>query len=262
MEQVNEPELNNLKKHKGSQCSKSGNDYEKQIYRVVNKCSLNGKPFNTQKEDELAGSSSKNDIVCNFIDEKDIGIEGKIYTTPDWMQCSIQFDTTKNSWIPSKKSKNPPECSVIFTELINSLDLYNGDIPPFIEKSITHEEWIKIKKETNKWDDKYINIPDDTITRLYKAKGCNYIQISDGYGLYHLGIDVCEFGVPLFNIEQRLRIRTKIHKTKNKNGFCSLSVTASCCPKNIKNLIPSKYSFDNKSMLPSILLWQDNKFNQ
>ena len=40
---------------------------------------FNNKPFNTQKEDELAGSSSKNDIECNFITENDIGIEAKKY---------------------------------------------------------------------------------------------------------------------------------------------------------------------------------------
>ena len=78
--------------------------------------------------------------------------------------------------------------------------MYDGEIPPFMEKSITHEEWTNIKKETNKWDDKYIDIPSYTISMLYKAKGCSYVQISDGYGLYHLGNDVCKFDVPLFKI--------------------------------------------------------------
>jgi hypothetical protein len=256
MEQVNEPELNNLKKHKGSQCSKSGNDYEKQIYRVVNKCSLNGKPFNTQTEDELAGSSSKNDIVCNFIDEKDIGIEAKKSNTPDWMQCSIKYNNETKKWEGSKKCKIPVESREIFNNLINEINLYDGDIPPFMKKTITHEEWVKIKKETNKWDDKYIDIPPDSISGLYQAKGCNYIQISDGYGLYNLGNDTCLLDVPLFHIEQQLRIRTKIHTRKNKKGFCKLSVTIACQPKNIKALIPSKYSLDNKDKLPPNLIYE------
>ena len=111
------------------------------------------------------------------------------------------------------------------------------------------------KKKTNKWDDIYIDIPSDTITKLYQAKKCNYIQISDGCGLYHLGNDICGFDVPLFKIEQQIRIRTKIHTKKNKKGFCNLSVTVACQPKNIKELIPSKYSLDNKDKLPPILIF-------
>jgi hypothetical protein len=41
----------------------------------------------------------------------------------------------------------------------------------FLKKQITHEEWVQIKKKTHIWNDKYIDIPCDTISRLYKAKG-------------------------------------------------------------------------------------------
>ena len=247
----------NIKKQKGYMCSVSGNNYEKEIYNITKKCYINNKPFNTQKEEELAGSSSKNDIECNFIKEKDIGIEAKKYKTPDWMQCSIKYNNETQMWEASKNGKIPIECREIFNNLINNINLYDGEIPPFMEREITHQEWIKIKEETNKWNDKYIDIPSDIISKLYQAKGCNYIQISDGYGLFHLGNDICNFDVPLFDIEQQIRIRTKIHTTKNKKGFCSLSVTIACQPKNILKLIPSKYSLDNKDKLPTNL-----QFNQ
>ena len=61
--------------------------------------------------------------------------------------------------------------------------------------------------------------------------------------------------VPLFDLEQQLRIRTKIHTKKNKKGFCSLSVTAACQPKNIKELILSQYTLDNKDKLPGNLIY-------
>jgi hypothetical protein len=86
-------------------------------------------------------------------------------------------------------------------------------------------------------------------------KECQYIQISD-YGLYHLGNDVCNFNVPEFIIEQQLRIRTKIHSSKNKNGFCSISVIASCQPIDIKKLDKSPYSLDSIDMLPPNLLYK------
>ena len=249
-------EFTDLKKPKGSQCSVEGNNYEKKIYNIIKYCNINNKPFNTQKEYELAGSSSKNDIECNFIIEKDIGIEVKKYNTPDWMQCSIVYNKESKSWEATKKGKNPNECRKMFNKLINEISLYDGEIPPFIEKSITHEDWIKIKTETKKWNDIYIDIPSDYISKLYQAKGCNYIQISNGYGLYHLGNDICNFDVPLFNIEQQIRIRTKIHTRKNKKGFCNLSVTVACQPKDITKLNKSNYSRDDENKLPASLIYK------
>jgi len=243
-------------KKKGSQCSVEGSKYEKKIHNVVRHCIINNKPFNTQKEDELACSSSKNDIECNFNTENDIGIEAKKFNTPDWMQCSIKYNTVLKIWEGSNRSKIPVESREIFNILINNINLYDGDIPPFMKKSITHEEWVNIKNETNKWNDKYIDIPSDSISRLYQAKGCYYIQISNGYGLYHLGNDICGFDVPEFNIEQHLRIRTKIHSRKNKKGFCSLSVTIACQPKNISKFNRSKYSLDDVNKLPLSLIYK------
>lgn len=86
------------------------------------------------------------------------------------------------------------------------------------------------------------------IMKLYREKCCSYIQISEK-GLYHLGNDICDFKVPPFLCEQQLRIRTKIHERKNKKGFCKLSVTIACKPKNINSLENSSYSLDNETIL-------------
>lgn len=239
--------LKKKEKRKGFLCSVSGSNYENTIYNIVRNCKINNKLFNTQKEKDLGGSSSRNDIMCNYLFLEDIGIEVKKAKTPDWMQCSIKYINEK--WI-SCNGKNQ-KCQDIFNKLINKLNIYDGSIPPFMLNQITHEEWLKIKKETNKWNDTYIDIPYDTIRTLYLQKGCKYIQISDGFGLYHLGKDICDFDVPIFDIEQRLRIRTKIHTRKNTKGFCNLSVTVACQPKNIKKLITSKFSLDNILKLPS-----------
>jgi hypothetical protein len=169
------------------------------------------------------------------------------------MQSSIKFNNDTKKWEVTK-GKNPKKCRKIFNNLINNINLYDGDVPPFFMRKITHKEWKKIKEKTDKWNDVYFDIPPDTISKLYSAKGCKYIQISDNYGLYHLGIDICGFDVLPFITEQQLRVRTKIHST-NKNGFCSLSVTIACQPKKIENLIPSKYSLDNKETLPSNLIY-------
>ena len=232
---------------RGSNCSKKGKQYELQVYHVVKNIMFNGQPFNTQLEHELGGCSSKNDIECNMNSIGDISIEIKKSKTPDWMQCSLKYENQK--WIGSYRNKIPEYSKKIMEDLISTSSLFNGKIPPFMEKDITHEEWIKIKNETNDFNDTYIDCPNDTIMKLYREKGCSYIQISEK-GLYHLGNDICDFKVPPFLCEQRLRIRTKIHQRKNKKGFCKLSVTIACQPKNINNLENSSYSLDHKMKLP------------
>ncbi|ATZ80583.1 hypothetical protein BMW23_0536 [Bodo saltans virus] len=242
---------------KGQLCSISGSNYEKTIFKIVTKCVLNDKKFNTQAITELGNSKSINDIQCNFNTKNDIGIEIKKFKTPDWMQCSIKYNFETNKWESSKNGKIPKECSQLFNKLINNINLYDDDIPPFIEKKITHEEWLSIKKKTKKWNDVYVDIPNDTIKKMYNYKKCQYIQISDGYGLYHLGDDICKFNVPEFIIEQQLRIRTKIHSKKDKNGFCKLSIIAACQPKNIKLLEKSNYSLDDDKRLPINIIYPD-----
>lgn len=200
-------------------------------------------------QSQLGGTSTKNDVTCHY--NVDFGIEIKKNQAPDWVQCGILYD---KKWIPSNKSTLPVESRNIFEKLINNINLYGGDIPPFMKKNITHVEWLDIKNKTSKWDDYYINIPNNTIKNLYRAKGCEYIQISN-HGLYHLGHDICSFNVPEFIIDQQMRIRTKIHKKVTSSGYCTLSVTASCKPVNLYLLEKSKYSLDDINKLPHNLIF-------
>jgi hypothetical protein len=235
---------------KGKMCSVDGNIYEKKIHNIIKNVMFNNNNFTIQKEADLAGSTCGNDLEC-ILDNKIIGIEAKKYNTPDWMQCSLNYNN--KVWIGSKRGKIPKVSRNIFDNLLKNIVLFNNKIPPFINKNYTHKQWLSIKEKTNDWDDSYIEIPNDTIKTIYRAKGCYYIQISE-YGLYHLGDDIYKFNVPEFIIEQEMRIRTKIHYRKGKNGFCKLSVTAACKPKNIKHLIKSQYSLDNINKLPKSLI--------
>lgn len=244
-----------LKYKKGSQCSVEGKKYEKVIYNIVKKCTLNKIKFNTQKENELGGCNNKNDIECNYKGERNIPIEIKKSKSPDWMQCSINYDKKENRWIGSAKNKIPDKSKKIFENLLSNKTIFNGKIPPFQEKNITHKEWLEIKKNCNDFDDIYISCSNDIIKKLYREKGCYYIQISEK-GLYHLGEDICNFKVPEFLCEQQLRIRTKIHTRENNKGFCNLSITLACQPKNIKNLIESPFSLDDVKKLPKNLIYK------
>jgi hypothetical protein len=243
---------NKEKESRGKLCSVSGLNYEKKIYNIVKKTKINGELFNTQQIHEIGGSKAINDIQCNFKDYRNIGIEVKKCNTPDWMQCSIKFNKKNSIWEGSSNGKIPLNSREIFNNLLKNRDLYNGKVPPFLENNITHEEWINIKSESNIWKDIYFDIPNDTIKNIYSEKGCYYIQISE-YGLYHLGNDICNFGVPEFIIDQQIRIRTKIHRRINRKGFCDMSVIAACQPKDIKKLKKSSWSLDNINKLPKNL---------
>lgn len=232
---------------KGSRCSREGVKYEREIYEICKRCIYNGHRFNTQLNNKLGGCSSDNDIICNNIDKYDLPIEIKKLNTPDWMQCSLKYNN--NKWQGSENNKIPYLSKKLFENIINDISLFNGNIPPFMIKDITYDEWIQIKKETNDYNDIYLNCSSDMIKNLYREKGCYYIQISEK-GLYHLGNDICNFNVPEFICDQEIRIRIKVHTRCNTKGYCKLSVTASCKPKNIKLLNKSNYSLDNVKRLP------------
>ena len=88
----------------------------------------------------------------------------------------------------------------------------------------------------------------DFVRKNYNDKGNDYIQIRD-YGLYHLGEDKCNFGVPEFKPEKTiLRIRCKRRSGK---GCPPSSITMSA---RISGLIKSPYSLDNKEKLPPALI--------
>jgi hypothetical protein len=241
---------------RGFNCVKSGIAYEKIIHNIVKKCKINNKLFNTQKEKELGGCNANNDIECNFRGKKNIGIEIKKCKTPDWMQCCLKYHFVKNKWIGSPKNKIPTKSKKIFEKLLGNINLFNGKIPPFVSKNITYDEWTQIKKDTSDFNDIYLECPNNKIQKLYKEKGCKYIQISEK-GLYHLGTDICNFKVPKFICPQELRIRTKVHKT-NRKGFCRLSVIISCKPKNINSLLSSPYSLDDTRNLPTCIIYNND----
>ena len=142
---------------KGSKSLYNGIKYEQQIYSILKNTYLNGQKFNTQTISELAGSKPINDITCNFLKTKNIGIEVKISSTPDWMQCSLKKDN-KNKWICSENGKIPYKSKLIFDNLIKGKKIFNNKIPPFLNKNLTYNEWKNIKKKDTTFNDQYFKI--------------------------------------------------------------------------------------------------------
>lgn len=133
-ELFNKCSINDKPNNKGKLCSIMGKSYELKIYNIVKMCKLNNNQFNTQSINELGGCSNKNDIICNFNDTNNIGIEIKKYKSPDWMQCSLKHHYINNKWIGSSRNIIPEKSKKIFEDIISSKILFNGKIPPFMIK--------------------------------------------------------------------------------------------------------------------------------
>jgi hypothetical protein len=249
----------------GYAAAKAGQKYELLVHNLVQKCYITTtkQMFNTQAESEIGGFTADNDITCNWVLDRDLPIEIKKSKTPDWMQCSLKYNKDTKEWFPSTTGKIPIEARALFQSILNNQEydknnkklVFNGKIPSFLMNPMTHFEWKQEKEQSHDFRDHYISCPNDTIEKLYRAKGCNYIQISDK-GLYYLGEDKCKFNVPRFICDQQVRIRIKTHSKKNKKGFCSLSVMLACQPININQLKNSQYSLDTIDRLPKILNYQ------
>lgn len=255
IEKLLHPQLFSIAKkgerRRGHNCSKKGKEYEIKIHSIVSRCKIRNTQllFNIQGQDNLGGCSSNVDLVCQWLNGKNINIEIKKKNTPDWMQCTLKYDET-SGWHPSPNNRIPNLTRKIFNNLINNKIIFNGKIPPFFYKKIKYDEWKEIKDRNPEFNDCYLECENDSIKKLYQSKGIHYIQISDK-GLYHLGNDICGFNVPEFICEQKVRIRTKIHS--HKKEYCVLSVTMSCKPININKLISSNYSLDDPTRLPTNL---------
>jgi hypothetical protein len=204
-----------MKLCKGSMCSVNGKIYEDLCYRNIK--------HSPKIVGQGGGSSDKPDIYT-----QNGHIECKPKKSPDWGQSILNWK--EGRWVPTNKNFQP------------YMDRVKFKPPPFLFDKITYSEWIKIKHD---YKDEYLTVDNYEIQKFYRNKGCAYIQIL-GCGLYHLGEDPLEWGVPEFKVEQRIRIRVKVHS----KSASRLSVTAALQPSNIKTLVPSEYSIDDRARLP------------
>jgi hypothetical protein len=234
---------------RGSKASVSGIAYEKKIAAACAKvksphCAL---AFHTDLA--LGGCGADVDIRLNWRKANDVWLEAK-RPTPDWMQMKLHRDEA-GVWRGADSCKIPAASRVLFEAIIGSKPLFGGKTPTFLERRVTYPEWVEIKAANPEFSDVYITCTPNTISDLYKAKGCAYIQV-DGKGLFHTGVDVCGFGVPYFSCEQRVRIRLKVHGRK-LGGHALLSVMAAAQPVKLDTLAPSPYSLDNAAKMPPAL---------
>lgn len=239
----------------GASSALRGKEYEVRVHRIIKSCILDGEPLTVQDEKNVGGSSSKRDLVC----AGDNGIEVKRNLSgADFIQLVVRWDSDSCTWKGPRRTRasHPLEIVekylVIITKEHEKKPLFYGMIPPLgINNRKEYIVWDKKYSDKRKEDGKkgkdYTFDVDDTFIRVnYSIKGNSYIQIKD-YGLYHLGNDVYNFGVPEFKPSKSwIRLRCKFHKG---NIPSSLTMSAKC-----KGLERSPYSLDDLSKLPPNLM--------
>lgn len=228
---------------KGSKAVANGKAYENDVLNVCRRVRFMHSSVALTVETTTAGSSAGIDVTIDHDGEK-IGIECKRKFAAG-MQLSLQYDIENNRWRSGGKNKIPNDAKDLFEQGIGDTKIYNNKVPAFVNNNITHEEWVRAKKN---FGDQSIPCSSDLISKMYYAKGCSYIQVGT-HGLFHTHKDICDFGVPYFECESTIRIRTKIHSRKNKQGFMMASVSASVVPK-IARIVRSIVSLDSFDNLP------------
>ena len=92
--------------------------------------------------------------------------------------------------------------------------------------------WADKEDDYSKFQDKYIPIPNTTVTSYYKGKSINYIHIG-GLGTYYMGGDPAQMipftNIPRFKADLKLRIRKK-GSSSNPNYRFSLALLLASTP--------------------------------
>lgn len=189
-------------KSRGKNCLKNGLIYQDKIYNKLKNKLINGVPIELVQVEK---SNSGPDLVIKYGNEK-IGVEVKNKKAFEGGSRKMKFDKSKSRLVFDKDT--------IHASLLNDTCIYEGKNLPYYEGKKSNEDYEKVKAIFSK--DEYIVITSNMVSVYYMSTGVYYIQI-EGFGLYHTGNDILNLGVPFFECNQCLRIRTSKHK--NKRGI-------------------------------------------
>jgi len=191
----------------------SGQAYERVVATRLSTLNFNRIPI--QVGQLTAGAGHSNDVSCTIL-ETPIGIECK----------------TKGGFEGGGRVMKLVDGKLFVVEdgiiktLLGGHIPFEGRVPCFLRGDSTFDTW---KTEKHLFKDEYISAPSYAIAEYYRLKGSQYIQI-EGKGFYHTGIDVLELGVPLFETQTKLRIRTSKHI--NRKTGVPRDVTIALCMNN------------------------------
>ena len=191
-----------------------------------------------------AGSNSKGFDVEFEVGGQKINVEVKA-SDAQYSSMTANFDLNLQEFTLSQQTK--------FNDLINKeLESVKKNISEYAKEAGSKVWPAKISKEKynelgssgkniQKNISKTFEVPYELINELYNKKGINYINIA-GKGLYYLGKDIYNLGVPKFNPNASATIR--VARTATKKG--DVTTTTRIFPKiDYKSLEKSPYNLND-----------------
>ena len=179
-----------------------GHKYEKKVAEIM-------KEKQVQLSKEPAGSTG--DIDLEFLhDSKKFSMEMKENAVgPDWGQVGLRYENDSWKWSSSKKRE---DIIKIYDKL--ELDGIEGVLNFLNKKFIPNKGRVekigeKEREEDVKLLEEFLPVESNTIKKFYAKT--DYLQVGDGYGLYHFKSDVGNLGTMEIDAEFVLRLRLKAH---------------------------------------------------
>jgi hypothetical protein len=196
-----------------------GHVYEKKIVKILKERML------IAKGTYGAGSGPGTDVI--FIHKgKNYKLEIKnSVTAPDYGQKRLIPYQDGKKWRWNWAPKVIDEKITKYYTKIGVLDYLNKKkiIPNKYRKVDSELTYQDVKEDQKNFEDVTYYISDETIGRFYEDKA-NYIQIGNGYGLYHPKTDKAKLGTEKFHGKFFLRFRAKRHTTKNFHCYSFFAV--------------------------------------
>jgi len=189
-----------MEKSRGKNCFKNGKQYQHLVALLMSKIRIDDTCYPVE---EVSGSKSGSDILMDIPPYGKIGIEVKNKGAFEGGSIKMVYSQ------PLEKLVFPEE--TIHHHCLGDIQVYDGKNLPWYEGKRTTTDY----KNNSVVFDKEVKMPilATTMSDYYKKNGVHYIQI-EKYGFYHTGNDILQLGVPFFECEQYLRIRTSKHKAK------------------------------------------------
>lgn len=172
------------------------------------------KTNNLQKKSFISAGSDPNapDAILKY-EGTEYKIEIKLNIDADFGQGSLDYDTEENKWIISgSKTKSGEEMkeflsSINLSKIVNNKWKLKGAPRKFTvsSKLFTQED---VMYDILTFKSFFVDIPSKSVAKYYNSKETYYMQIG-GQGLYYMGKDIANLGVPELNLRLKLRVRLK-----------------------------------------------------
>ena len=222
--------------------------YEKKIYDMYENTGLI-----PETHRGVAGSSSHKADVYLYVKGEVVPFEIKLDNKARFGSASLGYS---NGTFQSKSQSINNDFDIINTllssnieKIENALSFFNADSIPF---TTTKETWTSaINQDVIKQTNFSISSNTDFIVQHYNSKGTNYIHCG-GYGLYYLGEDKFNLGVPPLAGDVKIYIRlTRGGSRKLRSGvrvvYSTLRIEAK-----VTNLKKSPYDLENVDQIVNL----------